>query len=560
MVATPEQLEARLGALRDEVAQTRDYGAQHGADHARSGRDPVRLVMQKGAGVPTHKAAEGTLYWDETNDDFYVNNNGITSWTSVGGASVSPHVILDGSVHTDTVGDTVSRGSMVVGNATPKWDELTVGAADRYLKSDGTDLAWGQVGHDELSDVAATDHHSNANDHAESHAPESHTDTDITGAELETLSDGSNADTEHEHALIKNSGGDAKVEVTGSGAGGAVKFTVDGSVRAQVLPDQFLLQVPLSLNQVPVAISGGTFATTKSYHRVETEGGAGSDELDHITGKGDWLILHLFNDTHHVVFKHDVAPATDRLLLADGQDWTMTEFADYIILARSDETPDTWREVARSENYDHKDAHDPEDGADALDSANAAEISVVVAAGTGTSHSLARADHIHALSHAISDNHLVTVDHAAVADNDYAKFTASGLEGRSYSEVRSDLNVAGAGLEFQIDGGGSVITAGIAGWLEVPFDCTITAARLLADQTGSIKIDIWKDTYANYPPTNADTITGGNEPEISAAIKDEDTTLTSWTTSLTKGDILYFNVDSVATIERCLVSLSVDRS
>lgn len=77
----------------------------------------------------------------------------------------------------------------------------------------------------------------------------------------------------------------------------------------------------------------------------------------------------------------------------------------------------------------HKDSHDPNDGSDPLDTANAAEISAVIAAGTGTSHSLARADHIHAINHGITDNHILTVDDAAAADDDFARFTASGIEG-----------------------------------------------------------------------------------------------------------------------------------
>jgi len=42
----------------------------------------------------------------------------------------------------------------------------------------------------------------------------------------------------------------------------------------------------------------------------------------------------------------------------------------------------------------------------------------------------------------IADDDLMQVDDADAADNDYAKFTANGLEGRSYAEVRSDINVA----------------------------------------------------------------------------------------------------------------------
>ena len=118
-------------------------------------------------------------------------------------------------------------------------------------------------------------------------------------------------------------------------------------------------------------------------------------------------------------------------------------------------------------------------------------------------------------------------------------------------------------LEFFIDGGGAVITAGVKGTLEVPFKCDISAARLLADQSGTLQVDVWKDTYANYPPTDADSITASAVPAISSAIKYQDTTLTGWTKALTAGDLLYFNVDASpapAAVLWCLVSLRADRS
>lgn len=55
------------------------------------------------------------------------------------------NALLDGSNHTDTVAQTVSRGSLIYGNSTPKWDELTIGAASTVLKSDGTDASWGTI-------------------------------------------------------------------------------------------------------------------------------------------------------------------------------------------------------------------------------------------------------------------------------------------------------------------------------------------------------------------------------------------------------------------------------
>lgn len=111
-----------------------------------------------------------------------------------------------------------------------------------------------------------------------------------------------------------------------------------------------------------------------------------------------------------------------------------------------------------------------------------------------------------------------------------------------------------------IDGGGSAITTGVKGYIEVPFAGTITAATLLADQSGSIVIDVWKDTYANYPPTDADSITSAAPPTISSATKSQDTTLTGWTTSVTAGDILGFNVDSITTVTRVTLILSIQRT
>lgn len=110
-------------------------------------------------------------------------------------------------------------------------------------------------------------------------------------------------------------------------------------------------------------------------------------------------------------------------------------------------------------------------------------------------------------------------------------------------------------IEFVIDGGGDAITTGIKGDLEVPFDCTITQATALADQSGSIVVDVWKDTYANFPPTNDDSITASAPVTISTATKSQDGTLTGWTTSVSAGDIIRFNVDSITTCTRVLISL-----
>jgi hypothetical protein len=80
---------------------------------------------------------------------------------------------------------------------------------------------------------------------------------------------------------------------------------------------------------------------------------------------------------------------------------------------------------------------------------------------------------------------------------------------------------------------------------------------LLADVSGSIVVDIWKDIYANYPPTVVDTITASAKPTITSAVKSQDLVLTGWATSIAIGDILGFNVDSVVAIKRLTLSLKI---
>jgi hypothetical protein len=109
-----------------------------------------------------------------------------------------------------------------------------------------------------------------------------------------------------------------------------------------------------------------------------------------------------------------------------------------------------------------------------------------------------------------------------------------------------------------------VLTTGLKGYLEIPFGCTITQATLLADQTGSVVVNVWKTTYASFAPGThpvaADKITASAPPTISSAAKSQDATLTGWTTAITAGDILAFNVDSVTTITRVTLDLKVTKS
>jgi Repeat of unknown function (DUF5907) len=113
-----------------------------------------------------------------------------------------------------------------------------------------------------------------------------------------------------------------------------------------------------------------------------------------------------------------------------------------------------------------------------------------------------------------------------------------------------------------IGDGTNVISTGVQGFVSCPVAGTITKARLLSSDasvtSGSIVVDVWKDTYANYPPVVGDSITASAKPTISSTTKAEDSTLTGWTTSVSAGDVFGFNVDSVTSLKRVTVELTID--
>ena len=174
----------------------------------------------------------------------------------------------------------------------------------------------------------------------------------------------------------------------------------------------------------------------------------------------------------------------------------------------------------------HKDSHDPNDGSDKLDTANAAEISTVVAAGTGTSHSFARADHVHAINHAISNNHLATYDGTQYS-GEIARMTTNGIESRTDAEMKTQLGYMtdlvddttpqlGGNLDLNskvLTGSLTVSPDGTNEVLQVN-DGTIdfsdgnagTAGTATVDSSGNISYN------KNFSATDLDGIIGSNTP------------------------------------------------
>lgn len=122
----------------------------------------------------------------------------------------------------------------------------------------------------------------------------------------------------------------------------------------------------------------------------------------------------------------------------------------------------------------HHDLHDPEDGSDALDCAAPAELASVQAAGEGSAHEFARADHQHQIQHSFADNHLVTIESADVGANEIARFVAGGgLEGRTPAEVAAsmaldDIGVPDAAVDFDLQEATDLVVMTVANEAALP--------------------------------------------------------------------------------------------
>jgi hypothetical protein len=136
---------------------------------------------------------------------------------------------------------------------------------------------------------------------------------------------------------------------------------------------------------------------------------------------------------------------------------------------------------------------------------------------------------------------------------------AAGTNVMTATELKTHLGLRDGAIEFAFDGAGADIAVGTQVAIEVPYDCIVVGWTFAALQTGSIVVDLWKDTYANWPPTDADSIAGSELPTISASNKGQDLSLSSWTTALTKGDWIIANVDSCTGVHAGTLSVRVQR-
>lgn len=111
---------------------------------------------------------------------------------------------------------------------------------------------------------------------------------------------------------------------------------------------------------------------------------------------------------------------------------------------------------------------------------------------------------------------------------------------------------------FTFDGGGAALTTGAA--IDMPDlpGCTISRYTVVADATGALTIDLQRASYANYP-TGLSSIVGSNFPNLSGAVKNQDSVLSGWSPSITDGDDIRAIINASSGVSRATLALRVTR-
>ena len=137
---------------------------------------------------------------------------------------------------------------------------------------------------------------------------------------------------------------------------------------------------------------------------------------------------------------------------------------------------------------------------------------------------------------------------------------STGLE-IDATTLRMTANQRTIDIAIVIGDGVNAITTSpaVKGYFPVDFAGTVTGWTLVADASGSIVIDVWKE--AGAVPDNSDSIAGSDKPTLSSAQYAADASIT-WTSSgaFSAGDVFGIEVESATTVKQVTLVLKVTKT
>jgi hypothetical protein len=104
------------------------------------------------------------------------------------------------------------------------------------------------------------------------------------------------------------------------------------------------------------------------------------------------------------------------------------------------------------------------------------------------------------------------------------------------------------GFSYSISGGGSALTAGPKGFIEIPYNMNLTNVTVLANVSGNINVAVYRGTYNQFPNINASGML--IRSNLSLGFKTTQPT----SNVLNIGEILVFNIDSVTNTNHATIS------
>jgi hypothetical protein len=137
-----------------------------------------------------------------------------------------------------------------------------------------------------------------------------------------------------------------------------------------------------------------------------------------------------------------------------------------------------------------------------------------------------------------------------------SSFAGSTIAGLTWQNVVLIYSPQNQIITLTIDGKGSVPSTGSYGYIQVPYNATITGWTMLANASGTAQITVKKCAYASLPTTVS--IVASAPPNLTGPQQfNTSTNIGTWTTSLLAGDVLEFNLDSAGTVTRLNLDLFI---
>jgi hypothetical protein len=119
----------------------------------------------------------------------------------------------------------------------------------------------------------------------------------------------------------------------------------------------------------------------------------------------------------------------------------------------------------------------------------------------------------------------------------------------------ASLKTGSCGVTF--DGQGGTISNGKTAYVQVPYAGTITGWTLVANVAGNCTVTVFKDTYANYPPTSPTDNIFVTQPALSGVNK---LNATGLSVAVTAGDYIGFTISGVLTVSWVNLTLTINKT